>query len=70
MEKDLFVPSFLFIQEMHIYLLTEMEGRGSCLRECSLRYFFFRSSLLSKSIVLAKVVHKQLLLQKTLDKMA
>lgn len=50
--KDLFVPSVLFIQEMKIYLLTELEERDNCLRETSSGSF---STLLSKVIALSKV---------------
>lgn len=59
-----FICTFVSVHSgvVNFYLLTEMKGRDSCLRECSLGYFFYHSSLLSKSMVLAKVVQKQLLL--------
>jgi len=55
--------------DANFYVLSEMEGRGSCLRGNAHQVISF-STLRSTSIVLAKVVQKQLLLWKALDKIA
>lgn len=67
MEKDQFVPSFLFIQEMQVFI-SSLKWERQLFEGTLTSLLLF--PLYSQSKVLAKSVQKQLVLWKALDKMA
>lgn len=67
MEKDQFVPSFLFIQEMQVFI-SSLKWERQLFEGTLTNLLLF--PLYSQSKVLAKSVQKQLVLWKALDKMA